>query len=116
MKIDLFKSLVAICISALFAYACFEICEYERLRWIIAIGSFLTLGLPLILALGIVSCQERSSTMLKALAWIVLLVELVANGIFVLFEFNIPFYVIVNGLILLVFVLIYNSIYRTKIG
>ena len=43
-----------------------------------------------------------------------LLIEIVSNGVFVFFDFSIPVYIIVNGLILLMFVLIYNSIYRTK--
>ena len=114
MKLDVVKSLIAVAISALLAYACYEICDYEHLQWIIAIGSFLTLGVPLILALGIAIHRERSSTMLKALAWVVFLVEFIVNGIFVFYDFTVPVYIIINGLILLIFALIYNSIYRTK--
>lgn len=114
MKIDLVKSVIALGISALLAYACYEICNYEDLKWVIAIGSFITLGVPFMFALGVSSQHERSSVMLKALTGIILMVELVLNGIFVFFDFSIPLYVILNGLILLVFALVYNSIYRTK--
>jgi hypothetical protein len=65
-------------------------------------------------ALGVSSQQERSSVMLKTLSWVFLLIGMVSNGVFVFFDFSIPVYVIVNGLILLIFVLIYNSIYRTN--
>ena len=114
MKLDIVKSLIAVAISALLAYACYEICDYERLQWVIAVGSFVSIGIPMMLALGVSSQQERSSIMLKTLSWVFLLIEMVSNGIFVFFDFSIPVYVIVNGLILLMFVLIYNSIYRTK--
>lgn len=114
MKLDVVKSLIAVAISALSAYACYEICDYDRVRWVIAIGAFLTLGITSVFSLGITLEQVRSSTMLKALACIILIVEFITNGIFVFFDFSVPVYVIINGLILLIFALIYNSIYRTK--
>ena len=114
MKLDIVKSLIAVATSALLAYACYEICDYERLLWVTAVGSFVSIGIPMMLALGVSSQQERSSVMLKTLSWVFLLIETVSNGVFVFFDFSIPVYVIVNGLILLTFALIYNSVYRTK--
>ena len=114
MKVDLVKSLVAVAFSALLAYACYEICDSERVRWVITIGALLTIGVPSLLALGISATLERSSVMLKTLSWLISLVEIVINGIFVFFDFCIPVYVIINGLLLITFVLIYNSIYRAK--
>ena len=114
MKLDLVKSLIAVAISALLAYACYEICDYDRVQWVITIGAFLTLGITSVFSLGITLEQVRSSTMLKTLAWVILIVEIITNGIFVFFDFSVPVYVIINGLILLIFALIYNSIYRTK--
>ena len=114
MKLDVVKSLIAVAISALLAYACYEICNYEHVRWVITAGAFVTIGTPMMLALGVSSQQERSSAMQKTLSWVFLLIEIVSNGVFVFLDFSIPVYIIINGLILLTFVLIYNSIYRTK--
>lgn len=114
MRIDFVKSIIAIGISTLLAYACYEICDYERLQWVIAIGALLTLSIPALFALGVSSNQERSSVVLKVLSWTILLVEFVSNGIFVFFDFRIPSYVIINGLIILVFMLIYYSIYQAR--
>ena len=114
MKLDVVKSLIAVAISALLAYACYEICDYEHVQWVIAAGAFVSIGIPMILAIGVSSKQERSSVMLKTLSWVVILIEMISNGVFVFFDFNTPVYIIVNGLILLIFALIYNSIYRTK--
>ena len=55
MKVDLVKSLVAVAFSALLAYACYEICDSERVRWVVTIGALLTIGIPSLLALGSVS-------------------------------------------------------------
>ena len=114
MKLDVVKSLIAVAFSALLAYACYEICDYEQLQWVITAGTFVSVGMPMMLALGVSSQQERSSVMLKTLSWFFLLIEIVSNAIFVFLDFSIPVYIIVNGLILLMFLLIYNSIYRTK--
>lgn len=114
MKLDVVKSLIAVAISALLAYACYEICDYDHVQWVIAVGAFVSIGIPMMLAHGVSSQQERSSVMLKTLSWVFLLIEMISNGVFVFFDFSIPVYIIVNVLILLMFVLIYNSIYRTK--
>ena len=114
MKLDVVKSLIAVAISALLAYACYEICDYEHVQWVISAGAFVSIGIPMLLALGVSSQQERSSVMLKTLSWVFLLIEMVSNGVFVFFDFSVPVYIIVNGLILLTFLLIYNSIYSTK--
>ena len=114
MKLDVVKSLIAVAISALLAYACYEICDYEHVQWVISAGAFVSIGIPMLLALGVSSQQERSSVMLKTPSWVFLLIEMVSNGVFVFFDFSVPVYIIVNGLILLTFLLIYNSIYSTK--
>lgn len=114
MRINVIKSLIAIAISALLAYACYAICAYEHVRWIITIGAFLTIATPTLLTIGITAKKARSATMLSALSGVLLFVEIVANGIFAFFDFSIPVYVITNGLILLIYILIYNSIYQKQ--
>lgn len=114
MKIDFVKSFIAIAISALLAYACYEICDYGQVKWVITAGSFVTLGVPIMLVFGVSFKEERSSAMLKTLSCVFLLIEMISNGVYVFIDFSIPVYVIFNGLILLTFMLIYISIYRTK--
>lgn len=114
MKVDIVKSIIAIAISALLAYACYEICKYEHLQWVITIGVFLTMGVTLIFSLALSSEKSGSTIMLKTLSCIALVIEALINEIFMFFDFNIPVYVITNGIILLIVTLIYSSIYRTK--
>ena len=114
MKVDVVKSFIAIALSALLAYACYEMCDVERVQMVVAVGALLTFGVTLMLALGVSAQQEGSAVMLKTLSWITFIVEFITNGIFVFLDFSISVYVIVNGLVLVIFMLIYNSIYRTK--
>lgn len=114
MKIDFAKSSIAVAISALLAYACHEICAYERVQWIVAIGAFLTTAAPALLAMGITARKERSATVLSILSGVLLAVEIAMNAAFAFFDFSIPAYVIANGLAMLAFASIYISIYRKR--
>ena len=114
MKIDFVKSLIAVAISALLAYACYEICNYEQVRWVITIGAFLTIAIPALFAMGVTAKYERTAVMLKALSYLLFVVEIVVNGIFVFFDFRIPVYIITNGLLLLLWLSIYHSIYKRR--
>lgn len=66
------------------------------------------------LAIGVSAKAERTAVMLHVLSWVVVLIEVLVNGIFLCFNFCTPTYIIVNGLILTLFVLIYISIYRKQ--
>ena len=114
MKLDVVKSLIVVAICALLAYACYEICNYEHIQWVIAAGAFVSIGIPMMLALGVSSRQERSSVMLKTLSWVFLLIEIVSNGVFVFFNFSIPLYIILNGITILIYAMIAVSIYRIQ--
>lgn len=114
MKIDAIRTVIAVAISVLLAYACYEICDYERVRWAITIGAFLTIVIPSILSMGVATKESRTSLMLAILSWVVLILEIAVNFTFVFFDFSIPTYVIVNGMIICLFALTYSSMYRTQ--
>jgi hypothetical protein len=115
MKTDFVKSLIALVISALLAYACYEICDFESRKWLITGGCFLTVMIPLLLAMGVSSKCEKSGLSLKMVSWVVALIEVGTNFIFVFFDFSTSVYVVVNGLLLAIYALIYQSIYKTHI-
>lgn len=112
MKIDFVKTIIAIALSALLAYACYEICKYEQVQWVITIGAFFTIAIPALFALGVIAKAERSAIVLSILSWVILFVEIITNGVFAFLDFCIPVYVVLNGVILLIYVLVYNSIYK----
>ena len=114
MKIDLIKSLIAIVISTLLAYACYCICKSDSVQWVITVGAGLTIAIPMMFAIGVSAKAERTAVMLHVLSWVVTLIEVLVNGIFLCFNFCTPTYIIVNGLILTLYVLIYISIYRKQ--
>lgn len=114
MKVNALYSVIAVAISALIAYGFYSFCRSEN-EWLMAIGSFLFIGFPLFLAMGVSSPAKRSSVNMKVLAVVLFLLVLALNILFAcLPHFSIPLYIITNGIAALVFFLIYHSIYSTK--
>ena len=111
MKLDVLKGVIALGISALLAYACYTICDYGSLKMTIATGAFVALAIPSLLAMGLSPKQERRAVVLKTLSWSFFIIT---NGIFAFCKFSTPTFVIVNGLLILLFILIYSSIYKAK--
>lgn len=112
MKVDFVKSLIAVAISALLAYACYEICDVVELRPVIKTGSFLTILIPALLTLSVTSKEERSAVMLRTLSSLIFFLEVALNFGFSFFAFKVPVYVILNGLLLLLYALVYRSIFQ----
>ena len=112
MKIDVVKSFIAVIASALLAYACYEICDYERVKCVITIGAFVTFLPTMLFAMGISAKEERGAIMLKVLSYVFLTCEIISNGVFVFLDFSIRVYVIINGLLLLLYLMLYNSVYK----
>ena len=109
MRVDIFKSIIAFALAALLAYGCYCISGYESVRLIVTIGSFVAIGIPLFLALGLESKDERGSVLLRVASWLASTLQIAVNFVF---AFSIPFYIILNGLILIIFALIYRGIYK----
>lgn len=112
MRVNILNSIIAFALAALLAYSCYCISDYESVRLIVAVGSFVAIGIPLLMALGLKSKDERGSVLLGVVSWLVSAVQIGVNFVFAFFEFSVPFYIILNGLILIIFLLIYSGLYK----
>ena len=109
MKFNVVKTAVSVAISALIAYAYYAFSD-SRNGGLVSIGSFIENSIMLITALGITIKGVRTMVNLKIVGWLFFLVSIISNSIFAAITFNQPSYIIVNGLILLIFVLVAYSI------
>lgn len=78
MKVNTLYSIIAVAIAALIAYGIYSFCRSEN-EVILAIGSFLFIGFPLFLAMGVSSLAKRSSANMKMLAVVFFLIALVTS-------------------------------------
>ena len=113
MKIDFIKTLIAITISLLIAYGLYSFHENDN-KMLLSIGSFIFLSATLILSIGAGFELPRTTTNVKVVSGIFFAIALISNLIFTFISFSVPSYVITNGILLLVFVLIAYSILKAK--
>ncbi len=113
MKINLVKTVIAIAISLLIAFGFFSFYKGEN-KFLLSSGSFIFLMLTLIMAVGIKFELSRTNTNLKVVSGIFFVIALISNIAFSFSKFSVPIYIIVNGILLLVFVFIAYSIFKAK--
>ena len=113
MKIKLIPSIIAVAICALIAYGFYSFCRGEN-QILLAIGacvfSLLTLGTTMAVCFQ----NSRTSVNVKVVSGIFFAIAMVSNLIFMFVNFSVPAYVITNGILLLVWLLIAYVIVRAS--
>ncbi len=113
MKIDFVKTLIAFAVSALITYGLFSISENEN-KLLLSYGSFIFLAITLALTISVNFKFPRATTNIRVVSGIFFIIALVSNIIFSFFHFSIPSYIIINGILLLIYVLLVYSINKAK--
>ena len=113
MKINFVQTIIAIALSLLISYGLYSFHDSEN-KMLLSAGSFLFLALTLIITIGASFELPRTTTNVKVVSGIFFAVALISNLIFTFIKFSVPSYVIINGILLLVFILIAYSINRAK--
>ena len=113
MKINFVQTIIAIALSLLISYGLYSFHDSEN-KMLLSAGSFLFLALTLIITIGASFELPRTTTNVKVVSGIFFAVALISNLIFTFIKFSVPSYVIINGILLLVFILIAYSINRVK--
>lgn len=114
MKIDFVKTIIAVAIGCLIAYGLYTVCEYDNLRWLLtSIGGGI-LSLLLVFSIGIKPKAERTAVMVSTLSIVLFFICGVVNFGFAFFNFSKPLFIIVNGIILLIYALIVQGMYKNQ--
>lgn len=113
MKINFVQTIIAIALSALIAYGLYNFHDSEN-KILLSAGSFVFLATTLVITIGVNFEQSRITTNVRVVSGIFFVIALASNLIFSFFTFSTPSYVITNGILLLVFVLIVYSINKAK--
>lgn len=114
MKIDFVKTIIAVAISCLIAYGFYAICKVDELRWLLAIVSGVAMTIVLAFTLGIKPKAERTALMFTTMSSIFFVVIAVMDFIFAFVNFSKPVFVILNVIILLIYALIANGMFKCK--
>lgn len=115
MKLNVTNTVIAVALAALVSYLCYTLSSHESVRTLITAGSFFTSAIALTAALGLrVPEYPRTSVLLKTVSSIFSVLLIVDNIAFSFFDFSVPFYIILTGVMLVVFLLAYSSVYNAK--
>jgi len=113
MKINFVQTIIAIAVSLLIAYGLYSFHESEN-KILLSAGSFVFLAVTLIITIGASFELPRTTTNVKVVSGIFFAIALISNIVFTFVTFSVPLYVITNGILLLVFILIAYSINKAK--
>lgn len=113
MKINFVQTIIAIVVGLLIAYGLYSFHGSEN-KILLSAGSFVFLATTLVLSIGISFELPRTTTNVRVISGIFFAVALISNLIFTFINFSVPSYVIINGILLLVFIFIAYSINKAK--
>lgn len=113
MKLDIVKTIIAFAMSLLIAYGMYAFDASEH-GWLLPSVSFVVMLLFLVSALGLKIEWMRSMVNVKIVSWLFVIIGLVVNIIFSRSNFDIPAFIISNGCISLLFLLLAYSLIKAN--
>ena len=113
MKINFVQTIIAIVLSLLISYGLYSFHDSEN-KILLSLGSFIFLAVTLVITIGVNFEQSRTTTNVRVVSGIFFVIAFVSNLLFSFFTFSSPSYIITNGILLLIFILIVYSINKAK--
>ena len=112
MKANVFLTVIGIALSLLISYLVFNIAKDDENSLICGIGSAVCFVATIIPAIGLEYQDKRQGVNSKVLSFLFLVFFLISNFCFAGFGVSMPYYVIVNGLLLVIFLGIFYKIHK----
>lgn len=106
MKIKVIPAIIAFFVNLLIAYGLFHACHYDSRAWLLSVVSGIALLIPMLACFSVSFQPSRTSANIKVVSAVFWVVILIADIIFSFFQFSIPLFIITNGLLLLLWLLI----------
>lgn len=114
MKVNIVYVLIALALSALIAFGFYSFYEGEN-QSLLVIGSMVFMCLTLIMSLAVeIKNRTRITALLKTVSGIMFFVGLIINIVFSFINFSKDWYIIIIGLILMIYCLIVYSLLKSK--
>lgn len=114
MKLNNIPSLLALAISLLFGYGFYAVAGDDPNAALAFMGGSICLFVILFVSMGLSYEDGRKGVSLQVLGFSSAIVMLISQFAFALFGIRTNAYIIVNGIILLLFLSIYYAIYRCR--
>ena len=113
MRINIVPTVISIALSLLISFSFYSYYEGDN-RFLLTWGSFILLAATLIMAIGVRFELPRTTVNVRMTSGIFFTIALASNIIFSFQDFSTPSYIIINGILFLIFILISYSINKAK--
>jgi hypothetical protein len=113
MKINITNSAIALAISLLMGYGFYEV-DSNPNKILVAGGSFFVSIVTFIPMIGLNFHLTRTGLNAKIVSGVFFLLFLISSLIFSFIKFSAASYIITNGIVLMLFILIFRAIYISK--
>lgn len=113
MKVNPVYTILIVAIAALLAWGGYAIQNHEELKLYVGIVMFFLLALTGTGCLGLRYPQSRSGVMARVACGTAFILALAMDYIFACFRFSVPFFMILNGLLLLLTALVVLGVARS---
>lgn len=113
MKFNIVKTTISIALSLLISYGLYT-CDTSGYELLLSIVGFVEFAIFLIAALGVKVDGVRSMVNSRIIAWLFFILGIVFNIVFAYNGFKVPTFIITNGFILLLFILITYSLLKAS--
>ena len=114
MKVNIVPAIIAAAVSALLAYGLYALCHAAGQETLLALGGFVCLFLPMATAIAVRFPEGRTSTNTAVLGWVFFFVLLISHAVFAFVQFAPPSYIIINGILLLIFLGVTYAVAKAK--
>ena len=114
MKCNIFLTVASVLIAALIGYGFYAANSSESFVWIITFGSGICMALSLIGILAVSTKGRAGGINIKALSSIFFVVFLISNLVFTFTKIKLAPYVIINGILLLIYAVSTYGIIKSR--
>ena len=114
MKLNIFLTFISIAIASLIGYPVFNVAEGQENDILCGIGSGICFVVMLIPMLGLKYQSSRLGTNIRILSTLFFIAFLISNFCFARYGINMPYYIITDGLLLVIYVAIFYKMQGIK--
>lgn len=115
IQFDFTYSILAMAAAVLLSYCTFSIAEGDENDYVIGIGSLVSFTLTFVPIIGMKHTHSGVNVNLYALSLLFVVMSLFSNFGFAIFGVAMPYYAVVNGLILILYLVMYLKIANADI-
>lgn len=115
MKANLFLTLISLMLAALVGYLAFNVASGDEYDIVCGICSGICFAATIIPTIGLQYESGRLATNIKVLSALFFVVFLISHFCFAGFGVKMPYYIITNGILLMVYILVLYKMSKSQI-